>query len=437
MDIRSLPFDQNINGWAAQLPPLARLPALNRSIQADWLVIGAGYAGLAFARRIAELRPHQQVVVIDAVDIADNASARNSGFMIDLPHNVGSSTEELAHAQTYRRLLQFGVSQLKKTVQTHNIDCHWSNTGKYHCAVTPQFDGLIDAYCAELNRLDEPHKVMEKAELASLLGTDFYRRAVYTPNCILVNPAALVRGLATSLPDNVTIYPNTPALNIDTHSGIRVQTPHGDIQASQLMLGMNGAIRGLLPGKSNVFAMATFATLTESLTTAQRQRLGDIQPWGLTPMNALAGATLRYTHDHRFLIREHVNFTPGLTTSVRETGLHARRHQALFNRLYPQLSDVAMNWSWSGMIGITGNGAPVWGKVAPHIYASAGCNGAGISKQSAFGHLLAEYALQQDHPLLSDMASVGLANWLPPRPVLDIGVKGYLARERWKARSEC
>ncbi|WP_431022776.1 hypothetical protein ABMA09_12415 [Erwinia rhapontici] len=77
-------------------------------------MIGAGYAGLAFARRIAELRPHQQVVVIDAVDIADNASARNSGFMIDLPHNVGSSTEELAHAQTYRRLLQFGVSQLKK-----------------------------------------------------------------------------------------------------------------------------------------------------------------------------------------------------------------------------------------------------------------------------------------------------------------------------------
>ena len=51
--------------------------------------------------------------------------------------------------------------------------------------------------------------------------------------------------------------------------------------------------------------------------------------------------------------------------------------------------------------------------------------------------LLAEYALQQDHPLLSDMASVGLANWLPPRPVLDIGVKGYLARERLKARSEC
>ena len=98
MDIRSLPFDQNINGWAAQLPPLARLPALNRSIQADWLVIGAGYAGLAFARRIAELRPHQQVVVIDAVDIADNAS-HAIRFMLDYAHVV-SSTEELAHAQT-------------------------------------------------------------------------------------------------------------------------------------------------------------------------------------------------------------------------------------------------------------------------------------------------------------------------------------------------
>lgn len=73
MKIKNLPFDQNINGWSSIIPYIRGFPSLNQKITADWLVIGAGYAGLAFARRIAELRPHQHVVVLDAIGIADNA----------------------------------------------------------------------------------------------------------------------------------------------------------------------------------------------------------------------------------------------------------------------------------------------------------------------------------------------------------------------------
>jgi len=202
------------------------------------------------------------------------------------------------------------------------------------------------------------------------------------------------------------------------------------------MLAINGAARGLPLFKGNVFAMSTFATLTEPLTPEQRARIGDIAPWGSTPVNALAGATLRYTADHRFLIREHVNFTPGLVTSAVETGRHARRHQELFARIYPQLQDVNMAYTWSGLISITRNGAPVWGNIGPNVYSSAGCNGSGSSKQSAFGRLLAEYALGEDNPLLADMQGIGRASYLPPRPFLDAGVKGFMARERWRSRTE-
>ncbi|WP_416414221.1 NAD(P)/FAD-dependent oxidoreductase [Pantoea sp. App145] len=436
MNIQHLPLDQNINGWAALDNRIPRFSSLRGKITANWLVIGAGYAGLAFARRIAELRPHESVVILDAINIADNASARNSGFVIDLPHTVGSSSAELEHANTYRRLLQYGVNHLKQAVHQHNIDCDWMNSGKYHCAVSQQFDREIDNYQQELTSLGENHQFLEKDDLKKRLGTDFYRRAVYTPNCILVNPAALVAGLAASLPENVTIYANSPALQISTSGLIHAFTPHGEVRADKLMLAINGAARGLPLVKGSVFAMSTFATLTEPLTLQQRQRLGEISPWGLTPVNALAGATLRYTRDHRFLIREHVNFAPNLITNAVETGIHARRHQQLFSRLYPQLGEVNMAWSWSGLISITRNGAPVWGQLARNVYSAAGCNGAGISKQSAFGRLLAEQALGEDNPLLSDMSSLGRANYLPPRPLLDIGVKSFLARERWYARSE-
>ena len=104
MKIKHLPLDQNINGWAALRGIRPRHPGLHGKVTADWLVIGAGFAGLAFARRIAELRPHEDVVVLEALDVADNASARNSGFVIDLPHTVGSTSAELEQAHIYRRL---------------------------------------------------------------------------------------------------------------------------------------------------------------------------------------------------------------------------------------------------------------------------------------------------------------------------------------------
>lgn len=436
MNVKHLPLDQNINGWSAIIPAGRAYEQQRGGSTADWLAIGAGYAGIAFARRLAELRPDKRIILLDAGAIGDNASGRNSGFAIDLPHNIGSSTAELEKAASYRRLLQYGIAHLQETVERHAIACDWSAAGKYHCAVGRGFDPLIEAYVRELNALGEPYQLFDRDELARRLGTRFYRRAVYTPNCILLNPAALVGGLAASLPDNVTVYANSPALNIETGAKIRVTTPLGEIVADRLMLGINGTARGLPLFNGRVFAVATFATLTAPLTPEQRARVGDMADWGLTPANAIAGATLRYTRDHRFLIREHVNFTPGMITTGVESGRRAQHHRAIFARVFPNLRDVAVDYSWSGLISVTRNGAPIWGRLAENVYAAVGCNGAGLSKHTAAGRLLADFALGEDNPLIADAQSLGRASYLPPRPLLDLGVHGYLARERWRARSE-
>jgi len=34
------------------------------------------------------------------------------------------------------------------------------------------------------------------------------------------------------------------------------------------------------------------------------------------------------------------------------------------------------------------------------------------------------------------MQGIGRASYLPPRPFLDAGVKGFMARERWRSRTE-
>lgn len=70
------------------------------------------------------------------------------------------------------------------------------------------------------------------------------------------------------------------------------------------------------------------------------------------------------------------------------------------------------------------------------ICTAGGCNGAGVSKQTVAGSLLADVMLKQDNPLIADMQSLGEANFLPPSPILDIGIAGSLLKERWLGRKE-
>ena len=86
-----LPENPGVCGWAALLPPRAGTPALSGATTADVTVIGAGFAGLSAARRLAQIDPTLTVAVLEAGVVGDGPAGRNSGFIIDLPHEVSAS----------------------------------------------------------------------------------------------------------------------------------------------------------------------------------------------------------------------------------------------------------------------------------------------------------------------------------------------------------
>ena len=63
-----LPENPGVCGWVAMLPPRAVTPPLAEAITADITVIGAGFAGLSAARRLAQIDPTLKVVVLEAGD---------------------------------------------------------------------------------------------------------------------------------------------------------------------------------------------------------------------------------------------------------------------------------------------------------------------------------------------------------------------------------
>jgi glycine/D-amino acid oxidase-like deaminating enzyme len=89
--VRRLPVENGRSGWEAISDRTFPMRCLEGHVTADWLIVGAGFAGLSAARRLHQLRPDDKIVLLDASEVGKGTSGRNSGFMIDVPHNLASS----------------------------------------------------------------------------------------------------------------------------------------------------------------------------------------------------------------------------------------------------------------------------------------------------------------------------------------------------------
>ncbi len=437
MKITRLPKEDNTNGWSHILPKRTPKPALSGQVTADWVVLGAGYAGLAAARRLAQLYPNQSIAILDAGTVGENASGRNSGFAIDLPHNVGSSLEELEGSHRFMRLARAAIAHLDEAVTTHGIDCDWSPDGKYHTAVSERgVDEVLKPFVKELDALGEPYTWVEGDDLRTKLGSPHFTAAVYTPGGRLMNPAALTRGLADTLPENVTLYENSPVVQFENQNGIWLQTPDGELRAPKMIVAANGFTErfGFYPRR--FLHLVATASLTRPLRESEQTAYGVEAPWGLTPANAFAGITMRYTNDRRILIRQGLDYCPSQRFSARSQAAVKTRHKQLFDQRFPMLPEVEIEHSWAGFVCLSRNAAPGFGQMASNVWSAVCQNAVGVTKGTFGGMLAADMAAGQDNPLIADMQSLGEPTLLPPRPFLDIGVRTRFRWELWRNRHE-
>ena len=322
-------------------------------------------------------------------------------------------------------------------IDKFNIQCDWSQPGKYHAAVSQQgVDDVLTPFAKELDALGESFQWIDKVELDKRLGTSHFTAAVHTPGCKLLNPAALVRGLADSLPENVTLYENSPVLNLQTGSTISISTAQGQLTASNLILCVNGFADRFGFYRGKLLNFAANASLSRRLTEQERAELGCEDNWGLTPANAFAGITMRFTRDHRLLIRQNIYFNPSMRESQSYQDAIKRSHKKLFDQRFPMLPNVDMEYTWTGYICLSENGSPGFGQLDGNIYSAVCQNAVGVTKGTIGGLLAADMACGEDNALIGYMQSLGEPKKVPPRPFLDIGVRGKFAWEIWKARAE-
>src|SRR5215472_11536425 len=122
------PSDINGSGWYRLLPEPLPPRTLQGRQKADWVIIGAGFAGLSAARRLTQLVPGDRIAVIEAQRVGWGAAGRNSGFMIDLPHELSSENYAggLEHDLKQIRMNRSGIGFAAEATEEHGLGQYWA-----------------------------------------------------------------------------------------------------------------------------------------------------------------------------------------------------------------------------------------------------------------------------------------------------------------------
>lgn len=427
MKIKEIPGDDNGCGWFHLSP--ARTPRIARQghVRARWGVVGAGLTGLAVARQLALNFPEDEIVLIEAQEVGFGASGRNSGFAIDLPHDIGAADYigDPVTAKMNLELNRFAQNMITSLITTHGFDCQIERAGKYQAAVEMKGLRVLEAYRSGLDKLEQPYEIIESEELPSHLGTSFYRRALFTPGTMLLQPASFVKGLADSLPPNVSLFENCAVTAVDYLEPIVLTHAKGTVAVDKLVLSNNAFATqfGFLKGR--LLPVFTYASMTRPLSEDEQARLGGKRAWGVIPADPF-GSTLRRTPDQRLLVRNSFTFNPsGKTESSLLARAEANQRRSFQNR-FPMLPGVNFDYTWGGAMCMTRNHSGYFGELAPNVYGALGCNGLGITRGTGAGTLLADWLAGKRNELIDFLLAGAGPSRNPPEPLLSIGVNANL-----------
>lgn len=421
------PDDFSRSGWYELLPPPGPARVLDDEISADWVIIGAGFAGLSAARRLVQLRAGERIVLIDAQRVGWGAAGRNSGFMIDLPHDLSSESyaggreHDLQEIALNRAAIEFA----RQAVDEYGLENVFSDCGKYHGAAGDSGMTALTGFASHLDALGEPYTMLDARDMQALTGTDYYVGGMHAPGAAIIQPAAYVRGLAGGLADKVDIFENSPVTRIETGSGHRVETRNGSVRSPRVILTVNGHAESFGFYRRRLMHVFTFASMTRELGAGERATLGGAPEWALVPADPM-GTSVRRIREGRIVIRNTFTYNPNSRTSENEIKAIGRRHDKSFRARFPMLDGVGMEFRWGGELCLSLNSVPGFGEIEQGLYSAVCQNGLGIVKGTLSGMLIAEHAAGSGNPMIDALLACKPPRRLYPEPFMTIGARSYL-----------
>ncbi|MEO1329668.1 MAG: FAD-binding oxidoreductase [Pseudomonadota bacterium] len=440
--VRRLPKDPGAAPWSALLPPPPPPRILQERVTADWLVIGGGFAGLAAARRLTQLRPGDRIALLEATRIGDGPAGRNTGFMIDLPHKLSSEDYAGAAEADRRETAQnrAAIAFAAEAVEEYGLpEEAFAQSGKINAAATTAGDRQNRSYRRHLEALGEASELLDAAEMKRLTGCDYYLSGLYTPGTAMLQPALFTRGIAAGLADKIDLFENSPVTALKRVDGLwRAKTPGGAVTSPKLILAVNGHAESFGYFARRLVHIHLYGSMTRALGEDEIRRLGGEPRWGLTPADPMGGTVRRIsgTGGDRIIVRSRVSYTPSLEIDEARLETMGRAHDKGFRARFPMLAGVAMAQRWGGRLCLSLNDAPAFGEIEEGVFAACCQNGLGAARGTLSGMSAADLAAQGNAPHVAELLAAEPPSPLPPAPLDRIGATATLAWKEWRAGRE-
>ena len=429
--------NDNTCGWIKDLIPRTNIETLKSNDDCDWLVIGAGYTGLSAARKLAQLHPNQKIILVDAQLAGEGASSRNSGYLVDTTLNDGfTSNKELESYKKKTDIYDLGINIVKKFINEHQVDCDWNECGKYFASSKVIDQEVLANFSNTLSKLGFENNIFFKSDLSKKLGTSFYNVALHTKGGILLHPGKLVRAMIDVLPNNVILYENSYLLNWNKNKDIiSCKFKNGKITTNKIIFATNGFLKSLGIKRNYNFPITLTASMTRPLNDNEYELIGKPKEWGVLPVRPM-GATIRMTKDRRILIRNTAEVYNPFKMSKSELDKRSINQKIGIKKRFPQLPDNIIQSSWSGIVSRTRNSSQIFETIDQNVFVAGCYNGSGIGVATLFGEQIAIKASREKTKEIEIIEARNKPTWLPPEPLLSLGVKSRLIYERLRARTE-
>jgi len=358
---------------------------LTEALSVDVVVVGGGFTGLSAALHAAEAG--YSVVLLEAQRIGWGASGRNGGQMIA---GMRWAAPELVEAFGRDRAAQLiGLANtagqmVRQRIDRHGIACDLRQ-GHFHAAAKPQH---LDDMRRELDLLQDlldyrGASIVSAGDVGDFVASPIYYGGMIDMNGGHLHPLNYALGLAAAAEAaGVRIFEASAATRVDHGTPVRVATAQGAVTARHAVLACDAFMGDLEPR----LAAMTMPVANYNVATAP---LDEAAAKALIPSGAAVADSKFVLNYYRLSADNRLIFGGGEKYSPRPPADVAGFVRPYLEGVFPQLKGVAIDHAWGGLVGVTLNRLPLFGRIGNSFYAH-GWSGHGVLLTTLAGELIAQ-----------------------------------------------
>ncbi len=388
-------FDDNQAVWtdgAVELPPC---PPLTGAQKADVVIIGGGFTGMSTAYHLSRRFPERKVVLVEARRVANGASGRNGGQLLNWVNGVDTTDAELTR-RVFDATLH-GIEGVLGIIARHGLNVRHARDGALEVFTQAAEAEHAHEKVERLQRWGLPQRFLRDAALSDTLRMNGAVGAILDPTAGQLNGVDYLRALRPVVEaQGVTIYEDSPVTAVELGRPHRVRCLQGSVEAPTLVLATGGYTARLGFFRSGVFPLHSHCLATAPLLPEEREELGwrsarsfcddmDRISYGCltTDGRIVFGGGSNAAYDYAYGGPTAWRFS----TKAAMDAIEARLHQ-----YFPRLRAVGITHRWTGTLGITLSRVCSMGTLPGHdsVLYAVGFSGHGVTLANLAGEVLTD-----------------------------------------------